>query len=98
MFIPKRKVFYYIAFIFLLIGSIIGLIIFNQFEYNGFNQTLSYNTQKAISDFTEHINQINTAFEKGKYTNSPYQQILLSTRKWSETSAAKSALEIFLIF
>ncbi len=93
MYIPKRKVFYYIAFVLFLISSIIGLIIFNQTEYNGFNQTMSYNTQKAVSDLTEHINQVNTAFEKGKYTTSPYQQILLSSRIWSETSAAKSALE-----
>lgn len=93
MYIPKRKAIYYIVFALFLIASIIGLIIFNQYEYNGFNQTMSYSTQKAISDLTEHVNQVNSAFEKGKYTTSPYQQIMLSSQIWRETSAAKTALE-----
>lgn len=93
MYIPKKRAVFYIVFSIILVASIIGLVIFNQYEYNGFKQNMAYSAQNAISNLTEHINKVNSAFEKGKYTLSPYQQILLSSNIWRETSAAKDALE-----
>ncbi len=48
---------------------------------------------RNFADLSEHLYNIETAFEKGQYAGSDYQIVRMANQIWRETGSAKAALE-----
>jgi len=57
-----------------------------------FRMTIEYSYQRALTELSEHVNNIDLALQKGYYASTTTQLVGLSAQIWSDAGAAKSDL------
>ena len=90
----KRRTF--IRIVSFLAAAIVAL---GGYSIHAFRQTGRYQTgarndyARNFAELSEHLYNIETAFEKGQYAGSDYQIVRMASQVWRETGEAKAALE-----
>ncbi len=93
MYIKRRSFIRIISFLCAVILVLTGACIYVNYEKTRYSRALSNDYAASFDELSSHIYNIETAFYKGLYSQSPYQMVKMATKVWGEAMAAKTNIE-----
>lgn len=93
MIIKKRTFIRIVSFLAAAVVALGGYSIYKTHQTGRYRISEQNEYARNFADLSEHLYNIETAFEKGQYAGSDYQIVRMANQVWRETGAAKTALE-----
>lgn len=93
MFIERRNFIRIVSFLCAVIVVLTGACIYINYQKVNFARAVSNDYISSFDELSSHIYNIEAAFYKGLYSNSPYQSVKMATKVWGEAMAAKTNIE-----
>lgn len=93
MIIKKRTFVRIVSFLAAAVVALGGYSIYKTQQTGRYRISEQNEYARNFADLSEHLYNIETAFEKGQYAGSDYQIVRMANQVWRETGAAKTALE-----
>ena len=93
MLIRKRILIRIVSYLVVAVGLCVALGVTQNNQKEETDRTERLRAERAFSDLSAHLYQIETAFEKGRYAGSDYMAVRMASQIWRETGSAKAALE-----
>ncbi len=93
MVIRKRTFVRIVSFLSAAVVALGGYSIYKTQQAARYHVNAQNEYARNFSDLSEHLYNIETAFEKGKYAGSDYQIVRMANQVWRESGSAKAALE-----
>ncbi len=93
MYIKRRTFIRILSFSLIAVIALAGFGIYQFSAAKHFKQTIMHDYSRSFDDLSEHLYNIEAAFDKSQYAATPYQAVRLASEIWRETGAAKTALE-----
>lgn len=93
MLIRKRTLIRIVSYLIVAVGLCAALGVTQNNQKEETDRTERLRAERAFSDLSAHLYQIETAFEKGRYAGSDYMAVRMASQIWRETGSAKAALE-----
>ena len=93
MIIKKRTFVRIVSFLAAAVVALGGYSIYKTQQTGRYRISEQNAYARNFADLSEHLYNIETAFEKGQYAGSDYQIVRMANQVWRETGEAKTALE-----
>lgn len=93
MIIKKRTFVRIVSFLTAAVVALGGYSIYKTSQAHRYQVSAENEYARSFADLSEHLYNIETAFEKGQYAGSDYQVVRMANQIWRETGEAKAALE-----
>ncbi len=93
MVIRKRTFVRIVSFLSAAVVALGGYSIYKTQQAARYQVSAENEYARNFADLSEHLYNIETAFEKGQYAGSDYQIVRMANQIWRETGSAKAALE-----
>lgn len=93
MYVKKRGIILFVLFSAAMIVVLLACLMKKEKQIDKYERQIAYSYQQKFSDLAETFAAVDEAMQKGLYTDSVYQSVLLASTVWYETGAAKSCLD-----
>ncbi len=91
--IKRRTLVRIVSFLVVAVIALGGYGVAKTMQARRYQVSVQNEYARNFADLSEHLYNIETAFEKGQYASSNYQIVKMANQIWRETGAAKAALE-----
>mgnify|MGYP002408178626 CR=1 FL=1 len=88
----RRPLVRLISFTVALIVALTATSVTSYVMAKDYRRSIEYTFQRALSELTEYVNDLNVTLNKGQYATTPKQLQGISTKLWQDAGYAKSSL------
>lgn len=89
----RRTLIRWISFAAAAFVTMAGVAVNNYIQASAYRTSMNNSYQRALSELSVHVNNIDLELQKGIYAGTPTQMVGLSAQIWRDSGAAKAALE-----